>query len=194
MSPIIYFDFISPYSYLCWEILKREKKLNQFVFKPIILGRIFKHWGQKPITEIEVKKNYLYNKAARVARKLDIPISIPFQHPFNTLYLLRISTLEICQKLDISQEYLLNHLWKWTWSEKIDVANPDVLLEKLKELDLDANKLMDLSFEREFKNVLKSNNQEAISKDVFGVPTISSELGNYWGVDSLDDYFEDKEK
>ncbi len=192
MSPIFYFDYISPYSHVAWQHLKRENKLNQFQFKPLILGRVFKHWGQKPITEIQTKKEYLYKKCKRMADKNKFELELPFQHPFNTLYLLRISTREICEKLEVNQIELMDHLWDMTWVKKINVADPDVLEKELKVRGFqNSDQLLELSYEREFKNILKNNNQEAIEKGIFGVPTISYKNDFFWGFDSIEDFYED---
>ncbi len=192
MSPVIYFDFISPYAYLSWKWLKKTNRLEIFDFKPLVLGKVFSHWGQKPITEIESKKNYLYRKCQRLALKENIEIQLPFQHPFNTLYTLRISSKEICNKLEINQIKLLDCLWDLTWKEKVNVADPDILTESLINKGIvKARELIDLSYEREFKKVVLANVEEATQRGIFGVPTIYFKNEFFWGFDSFEDFFEE---
>ncbi len=191
MSPLMYFDYISPYSYLSWKWLKKTNRLEMFDFKPLILGKVFSHWGQKPITEIESKKTYLYKKCKKMAKKEDIQIHLPFQHPFNTLYTLRISSKEICEKLNINQLELIDTIWDLTWLERINVADPDILAEQLFNRGIKKSKeLIDLSYEKEFKTIILANVQEATQRGIFGVPSIFYKNEFFWGFDSHEDFFE----
>ena len=191
MSPVMYFDYISPYSYLSWKWLKKNKRLEIFNYKPLILGKVFSHWGQKPITEIETKKTYLYNKCKKLAQKENIDIQLPFQHPFNTLYTLRISSSEICQKLGLDQLKVIDSIWDLTWKDKINVADPDILEQSLIDNGIiKAKELIELSYERQFKQVVVKNVSEATEKGIFGVPSIYYNNEFFWGFDSHEDFFE----
>ena len=74
-----YFDFVSPYSYIC---LHRLGELPlQVSYKPVLFAGLLKHWGQKGPAEIEPKRAWTFRQIAWHAHRLGIPIETPAQHP-----------------------------------------------------------------------------------------------------------------
>ncbi len=185
--PIFYFDFLSPYSFLMWELLKKRQLLESFEYKPIILGKIFKEIGQKNIAEIKPKRDYLFKKALRIAAENEISLLAPLQHPFNSLYALRMTTQHATETKE--QQYrTIDCLWKALWQSRIDAGNPDELIKALEESDINGKKLYEKAFETEAKKELVSNLKEALEVGVFGVPTLFDGKELFWGVESLEDY------
>ena len=164
-----YFDFISPYSYFAWLRLDRLKKQNiNIQLKPVLLAGLLNHWGQKGPAEIEPKRLELFRKCLRYAAKNKIDFTVPKFHPFNPLYVLRLSLLEVAGD---NQERVIDALWRAGWQQGIDLGNPDEIVFVLKKAGLPAEELIEKTFIRENKQKLKDNTKEAIERGAFGLPT-----------------------
>src|SRR5260221_664563 len=57
-----YFDFVSPYSYLCLHRLKQIPA--PIVYKPVLFAGLLNHWGQKGPAEIPSKRRWTYRWGA----------------------------------------------------------------------------------------------------------------------------------
>src|SRR5204862_8070568 len=85
MAPSVdwYFDFVSPYSYIC---LHRLPALGTPVtHKPVLFAGLLEHWGQKGPAEIAPKRRWTYRWCAWWAQERDIAFRFPAAHPFNPL-------------------------------------------------------------------------------------------------------------
>jgi len=195
-----YFDFLSPFSYFSWvrhSIVKKEfdcktnvkeTELNfSFQYRPVVMGTLFNHWGIKGPGEIAPKRHYMLKQCFKYAAKMNIPFAPPKQHPFNPLYALRLATISCAG--EENQFKVIDALWKAVWADSIDLGEPENCIEVLNAIGLDGQKLLDKTFEREVKKELKNNTKEAITKNIFGVPTFAVEDEIFWGNDSLEDLF-----
>ncbi|MCB9095023.1 MAG: DsbA family protein [Halobacteriovoraceae bacterium] len=189
MKPILYFDFISPFSFLLWEGMKNRNLTRDFEYKPVMLAKILNHWGQKPPAEIEPKQLYLFKSCLRYAKKNNIELLAPKSHPFNSLYALRLATSQLHDNNYDSQIRLIDTLWEMTWKKRIEMGNPDIIVKELQMRGFEnAPQLMDLTYHRDVKNQLKKNTAEAIENGVFGVPSLFLNGEIFWGNDSLEDF------
>lgn len=179
-----YFDFLSPFSYFAWmklDALKNEVP-TKIHLKPVALGPLLNHWQIKGPGEVEPKREFLLKQCLRIADEQKFPFTTPKTHPFNSLYALRLSLSGVAGE---HQMRVVETLWKAGWQERIDMGEPDELLNALRQNDLPADELYEKSFSREAKVELKNNIQEAISKGAFGVPSFVVEDELFWGVDSM---------
>ena len=179
-----YFDFLSPYSYFAWHNMQTlatelELKVN---YKPVALGPLLNHWQIKGPGEITPKREFLLKQCLRYAVKMNLPFTTPKTHPFNSLYALRLSLAGVA---GLHQGKVIETLWKAGWQTRIDMGEPDELLNALREAGLPADELYEKSFTKEAKVELKTNIQEAINFGAFGVPSfvVGDEL--FWGNDAL---------
>ncbi len=194
-----FFDFLSPFSYFSWvrhsivkktfdckDIVKKPDVNFSFNYRPVVMGTLFNHWGIKGPGEIAAKRHYMLKQCFKYAAKNNIPFSPPKEHPFNPLYALRLATIT-CGEED--QFKIIYALWKACWVNSIDLGEPDNCIKVLNDIGLDGQKLVDKTFDREVKTELKQNTKEAISKNIFGVPSFEFEEEIFWGNDSLEDLF-----
>ena len=67
-----------------------------------------------------------------------------------------------------------------------DIGDTDVIIEVANDNGFQGKTLFDLSNKSEVTEILKENTEEAIKKNIFGVPTwlFNNEL--FWGQDRLD--------
>lgn len=178
-----YFDYLSPFSYFAWNGLQKIPDLTLH-YKPVALGPLLNHWGIKGPGEITPKREFLLKQCLRLAAKNQIDFTTPKTHPFNSLYALRLSLKEVAGEL---QPKVIETLWKAGWQNRIDMGEPDELLQVLKDAGLPAEELYEKSFSKEARVELKSNIQEAISYGAFGVPTMVTSDELFWGNDAIDD-------
>jgi 2-hydroxychromene-2-carboxylate isomerase len=181
-----YFDFLSPFSYFAWREFQTLKQLQplKITYKPVALGPLLNHWGIKGPGEVQPKREFLLKQCLRLAARKNIPFTTPKTHPFNSLYALRLAVKSTAGEL---QEEVISCLWQAGWQKRIDMGEPEELLQVLREASLPADELYEKSFSREAKQELKANISEATSRGVFGVPSFVSHDELFWGNDALPD-------
>jgi 2-hydroxychromene-2-carboxylate isomerase len=183
-----YFDFLSPFSFFAWINLKKLKQEFPNVtisYHPVILGQLLNHHGIKGPGEVDSKREYLFKSCLRYAKRENIKLLCPKFHPFNPLYALRLATIECSGP---NQEKVIDTIWYAGWSEGLDIGSEEVLEKVLNSQGFNAKELIEKSYQKDVKQALKSNTQNAININAFGVPTLvvnGKEL--FWGNDSLTD-------
>jgi 2-hydroxychromene-2-carboxylate isomerase len=182
---VLYFDFLSPYSYFFWQFSKNLRKKYSFEYKPVVMAKLFEHFETKGPAEVLPKRIFLLKQCFRLSDKYKIPFQTPHHHPFNPLYALRLATQSVGHD---QQEKIIDALWSMVWEQKISVDDPDAIAHYLHSQGLDGSQLIELISAKEVKTELKMNTDEAIQKGVFGVPSvIVDEVELFWGQDSLND-------
>src|SRR2546430_2896842 len=106
-----YFDFVSPYSYIC---LHRLRELQSQVsvevsYKPVLFAGLLNHFGQKGPAEVPAKRRWTYRWCTWWAKELGIPFRFPAEHPFNPLPHLRLALA--CG----SKPEAVKRLFQWIW-------------------------------------------------------------------------------
>jgi 2-hydroxychromene-2-carboxylate isomerase len=168
-----YFDFVSPYSYLC---LHRLKELAAPVqMKPVLFAGLLNHWGQKGPAEIPAKRQWTYRWCTWWARELGIPFRFPASHPFNPLHHLRLSIA--CGVRPDAVARIFDSIW--TTGE--DATDPALFSRLCDELGVDPARLGS----EEIKATLRKNTDEAATRGVFGVPTFVADGEVFWGADAV---------
>jgi 2-hydroxychromene-2-carboxylate isomerase len=179
-----YYDFLSPYSYLGFQWLKKNKLLLEtlkyrVVFRPVVLGQIIKSYDTKGPAEIPTKRNFLFKDCLRYSKLNNIPFTTPKTLPFNSLYVLRMSLALKGEE----QFRFIDEVFKAGWASGEEIGEPEDLEKLLISLDFNKN-LLDAASDKEFRKELKMNNKMALEKGVFGLPAfyVNNEL--FWGNDS----------
>ena len=193
-----YFDFLSPYSYLSWQWIKKNKeklfeKEIEFSFKPVTLSSIIGHFETKGPAQIETKRNYLFKDCLRFSKLKEIPFTTPLELPFNSLYALRSCLVENVGK---SQFEIIDLFFRKGWSEGQDIGTPENLIKFLMAEGFPGTEILDKVNTKEMRKALKLNVQEALSKGVFGVPSFVIDDELFWGNDSIpyvESYLEEKD-
>ena len=107
-----FFDVISPFAYLQLEQLDRLQAAHDIVIRPrpIVLGALLNHWGQKGPAEMAPKRVFTYRHALFRAQQLGMPFRMPPAHPFNPIKALRL-TLAMDGSLDAVRA-VFRHIWR----------------------------------------------------------------------------------
>jgi len=179
-----YFDFLSPYSYLGFQWLKKNKflieKLNyKIVFMPVALGQVIKSYDTKGPAEIPTKRNYLFKDCLRYSKVNSIKFTTPKTLPFNSLYVLRMALA-----LNGEEQFrFIDAVYTAGWAEGKEIGEVEDLEELLSELSFDTS-LIEAASDREIRKKLKENNKVALEKGVFGLPSFYVQGELFWGNDS----------
>lgn len=168
-----YFDFVSPYSYIC---LHRLHEIPSAVaFKPVLFAGLLKHWGQKGPAEIPAKRQWTYRWCTWWAGELGIPFRFPAAHPFNPLPHLRLALG--CG----SDPEVVKRIFGWVWMSGENATDPERFAVLCRELNVSEESFAN----QEVKDQLRRNTEEAAARGVFGVPSFVVDGEVFWGTDSI---------
>lgn len=108
-----YFDFISPFAFLQWRLLRvaQAPLLNQPKPIPVLFAGLLAHWHNVGPVEISPKREWTYEHCLWIAHKNNIAMRLPAQHPFNPLPLLRL-----CIAVGGSHD-VVERLFRYVWQE-----------------------------------------------------------------------------
>ncbi len=182
-----FFDILSPYSYLSWQWLKKNKlNLEELGYEihliPVTLATIIAHYKTLGPAQIGPKRDYLFRDILRYARLHGITFTTPKELPFNSLYGLRLSLHEVAGEF---QFQVIDKLFQMGWSEGQNLGDIDLITSEFKKNNLPIDRMLDLIGTREIRSKLKQNVDYALSKEVFGLPSFLVEGELFWGNDSI---------
>lgn len=181
-----YFDLGSPYSYLAYYRLLQmaEQQEIQIVYKPILLGGVFKATGNRSPIEIPVKGVYSILDMQRWAEYYQIPMQMNPHFPMNTLTLMRILTG--VQLLHLEKfEQVLKLLFDAMFGTPQNLNEPTVLAEVLEPSGFSVEDIMSMVQSEVVKQKLITETELAIQRGLFGAPTFFVGDEMYWGQDRL---------
>ena len=181
-----YFDLGSPYSYLAYYRLLQmaEQQEIQIVYKPILLGGVFKATGNRSPIEIPVKGVYSILDMQRWAEYYQIPMQMNPHFPMNTLTLMRILTG--VQLLHLEKfEQVLKLLFDAMFGTPQNLNELTVLAEVLKPSGFSVDDIMSMVQSEVVKQKLITETEQAILRGIFGAPTFFVGDEMYWGQDRL---------
>lgn len=176
----LYYDLLSPFAHIA---IRRLGELPGDVIvtpKPVLLGAILSHWGQRGPAEIEPKRLHTYRQATHLAAKHGVALRFPPRHPFNPLAALRLLA---GAQADIT---VVAKAFDFVFEQGRAIDTPEELGAFAQMLHLPA----DLASAEASKTLLRQNTDEAIAAGVFGVPTFLAGSDDarelFWGADSFD--------
>ncbi len=180
-----YFDVGSPASYLAWTQLPGIAAAAgaEIVWRPMLLGGIFKATGNRSPAEVPAKSRYTRQDFARHAERY----GVAFQHnphfPINTLLLMRGA--EALRETTRFQAYL-RAVFEALWVEPRNLNDPEEVGRTLQAAGFDAGELLEQAQTPEVKARLKATTEEAVERGVFGAPTFFVGDQMWFGQDRLD--------
>ena len=186
-----YFDFISPYSYLANQKLKKLNKDNKINinYKPILLGGLHKLGEITAPAFNERKMKNMKNDCELIAKKNKINFKWNEKFPINSLYLMR-GYLVIEYK--IKNDYFNNYFDSY-WKENEDISDERIINQILQKCKIENNKFFKDIKDTNIKDELKRLTRTAFERDIFGAPTFVVNTKIFWGQDrleyALDEYY-----
>ncbi len=171
-----FFDVVSPFAYLQLEQFDKLPAGVAIRPRPVVLGAILNHCGQKGPAEIAGKRTFTYRYALFRAQQLGIAYRMPPAHPFNPIKALRL-TIAMGGSLDAVRA-VFRHIWR----DGHDVASPDGFATLCEAVGFPEGKTA--VDQPAVKDALRRHTDEAIALGVFGVPTLMYEGELFWGEDA----------
>lgn len=169
-----YFDFVSPYAYLCLQRL--PEVAAEIEYRPVLFAGLLAHWGQKGPAELAPKRLWTYRDCQWRADALGIPFRFPGRHPFNPLHHLRLAIAAG------ATPPVVRRIFEAIWTTGADAADPAAFESLCRELKIDRGALAAPSI----KDALRANTEAAVRRGVFGVPMFEVGGELFWGADSVD--------
>ncbi len=168
-KPVVFhFDFISPYSYLASQLIRRPPYAEMaFDCRPVVFGTILSKLGVKGPGEIPARRRIGLQDVLLLAQRYDIPLEGPPTHPFNSIYALR----SVCAVDDpTARRRLTDRYFRAAWAESQDLSDPDVLAELASEVGVQQDPVATAS-DRGIRQALKTQTKALIDRGGWGVPT-----------------------
>jgi len=186
-SPIdFYFDFSSPYGYLAAQSIDAigEKHGREVVWKPILLGILFKTTGQRPLADIPLKGTYMMRDLERSARRLKLPFVMPDAFPF-----MSVAAARACYCLGDRDSALAKRLasllYRKAFAEGRDISGAAAVVSAAEELAVDGQELSVALQDQAVKDRLRREVEAAAEAGVFGSPSVIVDGEPFWGHDRL---------
>lgn len=175
-----FFDYVSPFSYLADTQLPAllAKTGASIIYKPILLGGIFKASNNTPPPAIPAKLKYNAVDALRWAKHYGVPMLINPFFPLSTIRVMRGAI--VAQSAGCFPAYHAA-MFRAMWADGVNLGDPAIVKEMFARLEMDP-----VGVENEdVKDRLKSNTEEAVARGAFGAPTFFVGDAMFWGNDRM---------
>ena len=188
-----YFDFGSPYTFLAHKEIRKIEKENSIKIKymPILLDSLLKSVGVKANADIPIKAKYMIKDCKLWANKKNVVFKFNNYFPIVTLNLMRC--VLVAEKKGFAQNFI-NKVFDAIWEDGLNL-NDNIIVEKLlKNIGINAKKLLMESVDNKIKDELKKRTDEAYKKGIFGSPSFIVNNKIFWGQDRLEFVFNEAKK
>lgn len=182
-----YFDFSSPYGYLASERIDAlaAKYGRATVWKPFLMGAVFKVTGTQPLVDIPMKGDYTRRDIVRAAKAANIRFTVPPGFPFMSVGACRASYW--AQDRDPAKAHaLMQSLYRKAWAEGGDISKPGAVIAAAESVGFDGQEVEKAMNDPAVKERLRLEVDTAIARGVFGSPYIIVDGEPFWGHDRLE--------
>lgn len=182
-----FYDIISPYSYLAFEVLQRYKPLWNLdvTLKPMLLGGVMKTSGNSPPAMVPNKGIYMALDLRRLQKFYQVPLFLPE----NLMDLIMkggsLNAQRFLTAVDILKpEYLENisrALWQRLYEQHKDISNSSSFKEAVESIRMDVevlNKALKIMNDDQVKQRLRKYTDDALEYGAFGAPIIVAHIDN----------------
>lgn len=177
----LFFDTVSPYSYLAFESLNKYKTIwdkMELKLHPVFLPAIMNTTGNKPPGMLPARSKYMTKDLFRQSDYY----GVPFKFPSNVAEVMFIKGTIKAQRLltAVSKEHpellepLAKEVFSRIWVKDQDVATPGSLLQACVDIGLSeglAQNLVGKITDPDVKDALKAQTDVAIEHGAYGVPS-----------------------
>lgn len=181
-----YFDFSSPYGYLASHRIDHiaQNHQRETVWRPVLLGAVFKITGGRPLSESPMKWEYSMRDFARSARLANIPFALPDPFPFSAVAASR-AFYWISQSDRFLAKDFARVVFHGAFAEGRDMSKPEEVAAAGERVGLEAKATLAALADPVVKEKLKAEMDHAIASGVFGSPFMLVDGEPFWGHDRL---------
>jgi 2-hydroxychromene-2-carboxylate isomerase len=181
-----YFEFSSPYGYIAAELAEDfERRIGRpVVWRPMLLGPVFKVTGGSPLTEIPVKGEYSKRDFPRSARLHQLPYNHPAKFPIGTVAAVR-AFYWLADRDPKLARALAKALYRAYFVDGVDISAPAAVLDIAASVGADRTALAAALEDPAVKDRAKREVEAAIAAGVFGSPFFIVDGEPFWGSDRL---------
>ena len=183
-----YFDFASPASFLGYTQIEgiAERTGAALVWKPMLLGGVFKATGNASPVLIPAKGRWMNDDIMRWAQRHGTSIIYPEGFPLNTLALMRGAVgYQVREEQERFRLYV-NLIYRAIWQRQIDLRDAEILAGLLQDNGFDPDTFLLMVAEPEIKQALIAATEAAVERGVFGAPTFFVDGVMHFGQDRMD--------
>ena len=180
-----FFDYGSPTTYLADTQIEAlaERSGAKLVYRPMLLGGVFKATGNRSPVEVPAKGVYMGADMARFAKRYGVPMNMNPFFPVNTLPLMRGAV--VAQHDGFFAAYQ-KAMFRAMWVDEKDMNDPAVIGEVVSAAGIDVTSLLKRTGEQDIKDELKATTEEAVNRGAFGAPTFFVGDEMFFGQDRLE--------
>lgn len=178
-----YLDFVSPYAWLAFHELPQALQGHSVHvrYTPVLLGALLSQHHNPGPAGIAPKREWTYRHASWLGQSLGCGLTMPAQHPFNPLPLLR-KALQTSRDGTINR-YVADTVFRHVWLGGQDAL--DAMRLAALDTQLAAQWQTDGDAAQRAKALLRANTDAAIAAGIFGVPAMVVDDKLFWGLDGL---------
>jgi len=181
-----YFDFTSPYGYfasLRADALAEDAG-RRAVWRPFMLGAVFKETGNAPLADQPLKGDYCRHDWQRMAKMMDAPWVLPEPFPIAALAASRAFYWLDDWDSGIAKDFAKAAFHAY-FGEGRDIREADVLAAVAEPLGIDPDQMLPAISEPAAKQRLKDETDKALERGVCGSPFFIVDGEGFWGSDRL---------
>lgn len=185
-----YYDFGSPNVYFVEAVLPAiaAKHGVDVVYRPMLLGAVFKATNNQPpmiaFSGVSHKLDHMRAEIARFIKRYGVEFTFNPHFPVMTVAVMRGAVASMGQDFErLYFDTVMNAIWRD--GEKMD--DPDVIARVLGVAGLPVAQIMEAAQSAAVKDQLREMTEAAVTRKVFGAPTIFVGDEMFFGKDSLDD-------
>ena len=152
-----YFDFISPYSFISYQKIKKiiKKESIRFELKPILLGGLHNLHSIKAPAFIPAKAKFMIRDCKMVAEKNKIDFKFNSYFPIKTLNLMR--GVLIAEEDNIHNHYI-DKIYEAIWINGLNMNDQNIIDKVLKNIDINPKTFFFKVFKSKYKRPFKKKN------------------------------------
>ncbi len=180
-----FFDVGSPNAYLAYTQLPKIATDTgaSLIWKPMLLGGVFKAIGNQTPVNIPAKKKYMFAEIERFAQAYDVPFAMNLNFPIITLVLMRGA---VSYQMNGDFQRYVATCFEAIWVTSRNLNDPREVASVLTLAGFDAEDFKSRIADPEAKKKLKQNTKEAVERGVFGAPTFFVGDQMFFGQDRLE--------
>ena len=183
-----YFTLISPWAYLGHRALlelaaARGAAVN---YKPVMLAKVFENSGAAPLAQRpKARQDYRFLDLQRWRAKRGLPLNLRPKHfPANPSLADRGVIALLAEGRDPGG--YAEAVFRACWTEARDIADREVLAEKLSGAGHDAERVLAAAESDAVRQTYEANTAEAVTLNAIGSPAYVLDGEVFWGQDRLD--------